>query len=415
MVASNMESAVEPSAAQPSAAPALRVAWLSPLPPEQTGIADYAATLSAALRAQGVEVLFPYGAGASTEQACAAVRALLVQGAVDVVHAELGGGRVREFAALATAAAVAPGVHLSATVHDPERLVWRAERLPGLLEPVARWHPRLRQLGTLLADPALLAQERRLAQALSTCFTLTQTGREVLSARMRLSPSQTVVIPHGVHAVPAQPLPPLQPLKLLYFGFIYRGKGIEDILQALAGLLARGHIRPEQVQLTLAGGTSPEMAFGGDNYLQHLQKLLQSLNLQALVHLVLDVPEADISALIQAHHVMILPYRESKKLRWLGQMRGTSGALAWATACGRGAITSSARAFAEEVAAGNGVVFPDGDLEALTARLAELLTQPEQAQTWAEAALRKQQGRHWPEVAAAMIKAWSRPRVGPAV
>lgn len=37
----------------------MRIALLAPLPPEQTGIADYAAHLRSALRERGLEVLTP--------------------------------------------------------------------------------------------------------------------------------------------------------------------------------------------------------------------------------------------------------------------------------------------------------------------------------------------------------------------
>mgnify|MGYP002653794097 CR=1 FL=1 len=81
---------------------------------------------------------------------------------------------------------------------------------------------------------------------------------------------------------------------------------------------------------------------------------------------------------------MVLPYRESRKLAWLGQMRGTSGALAWAIACGRGAITSDARAFAEEIGSGNGAAFAQGDVPALARRIELLLEQPRLLRDWAE-------------------------------
>ena len=58
----------------------------------------------------------------------------------------------------------------------------------------------------------------------------------------------------------------------------------------------------------------------------------------------LNLAAADIPRTIQAHHVMVLPYRESKKLGLLGQQRGP------AAPCGslRARVTSDARAFAEK-------------------------------------------------------------------
>jgi glycosyltransferase involved in cell wall biosynthesis len=83
---------------------------------------------------------------------------------------------------------------------------------------------------------------------------------------------------------------------------------------------------------------------------------------------------------------MVLPYRESSKLKLLGKLRGTSGALSWATACGRGVITSDARSFAEEVSHGNGEIYPQGNVAALKDALTRLCEQPQLAQSWADRA-----------------------------
>jgi hypothetical protein len=96
---------------------------------------------------------------------------------------------------------------------------------------------------------------------------------------------------------------------------------------------------------------------------------------------------------------MVLPYRESKKLGLLGEMGGTSGALSWANACGRGAITSNARAFAEEVSSGNGATYPQGDIQALATCISDLALQPQQAVQWAERANHIGQQRQWPATA----------------
>ena len=126
---------------------------------------------------------------------------------------------------------------------------------------------------------------------------------------------------------------------------------------------------------------------------------VQNLGLQDSIDWQLDLPAADIPTVIQAHHVMVLPYRESSKLKLLGSLRGTSGALSWAVACGRGAITSDARSFAEEVAHGNGVIFPQGNVTALAAELSRLCATPELAISWAGQASVVGQQRVWSHTA----------------
>jgi glycosyltransferase involved in cell wall biosynthesis len=377
----------------------MRIALLAPLPPEQTGIADYAAHLRSALREQGLEVLTPLEGCLDLAQQLQRLQAFDWRG-VDLVHAELGGGRFAEFQALNYLRRTQPQLPLTATVHDPERLIWRRAKLFFPLTLLERLPHPLPQAAALLADPLTLYEERRLAKSMRRLITLTRLGGDCLRQRMGLKPEQVAVIAHGNLPIAPVALPPLQPLRLLYFGFIYRGKGIEDLLQALARTLAAHPQCRGQVRLTLAGGTAPEMTFDpAGNYLDGLRQLIATLHLGDVVDWQLDLPSADIPHTIQAHHVMVLPYRESKKLGFLGQMRGTSGALSWANACGRGVITSNARAFAEEVAGGNGITYQQGDIASLSDALSRLILDPQQARQWADHAADIGRQRQWASTA----------------
>ena len=378
----------------------MHIALIAPLPPEQNGIADYAGHLKTALENLGVRVSTPLaGLGNDPQRARELVAQASWEG-IDLVHAEIGGGRLAEFHALKALRERFPTLPLTATLHDPERLVWRRERLPWPLSLAARLPSPLPQMATVLADPLCLYEERQLARSLTRLVTLTHSGSHCLRQRMGLRNEQMAVIPHGNLAIATKPLPALEPLRLLYFGFIYRGKGIEDLLDALALTFTRQPDLRTRVRLTLAGGSEPEMAFGpSGSYLDQLRQHIQNLGLQDSVDWQLDLPAADIPTVIQAHHVMVLPYRESSKLKLLGSLRGTSGALSWAVACGRGAITSDARSFAEEVAHGNGVIFPQGNVTALAAELSRLCATPELAISWAEQASVVGQQRVWSHTA----------------
>ncbi|AZN35634.1 glycosyltransferase [Iodobacter ciconiae] len=388
----------------------MRIALIAPLPPEQSGIADYADAFQQALSQEGLEMILPFKnkrLGETAEQINTQMQGVHWQD-VDLVHAELGGGRNGEFLALEWLARHYPLLPLSATVHDPERIIWRPLGWPDAL---GKYLPRrAHQALVLLCDPWTLARERRLAAKLTTLITLTALGASRLALRMRLPEGKVQQIAHGNQIITPQALPPLPPhgpLKLLYFGFIYRGKGIEDLIAALALLMAQ---RPAAlVELTLAGGTAPEMTFAnGPSYLDELKTQLQAAGLP--VHMVrwqLDVPTAEIVPLIQSHHVLVLPYQESKKLAFLGQMRGTSGVLSWAAACGRSVISSDARSFAEEVSFNNGAVYPQGNTAALAALLLQLLDQPAllpQRSTSAEAL---GVARRWPNIAKQFGKLFS--------
>ncbi|MFQ6594840.1 MULTISPECIES: glycosyltransferase [Pseudomonas] len=375
----------------------MRIALLAPLPPEKNGIADYANHFKTALEQLGVTVVTPLSGVAGNSVAISQAIAAFDWQGVDLVHAELGGGRLGEFLALRELRKALPKLPLTATVHDPERMVWRRERLPFPLNLLERLPSPLPQAAVVLADPLTLSEERRVAQDLTRLVTLTRLGADCLSERMRLPAGKVAVINHANLAIAPAALPSLDTLRLLYFGFIYRGKGIEDLLQALAAVFKQAPQLHDRVRLTLAGGTAAEMAFGaGGNYLEQLNSQIADLGLAGSIDWRLNLPASEIAQTIQVHHVMVLPYRESKKLGLLGRQRGTSGALSWAAACGRGAITSDARAFAEEVASGNGLIFPQGDVGALSEQLLRLANTPTLAQDWAERAAQIGRERLWP-------------------
>ncbi|AVI84354.1 glycosyl transferase family 1 [Pseudomonas syringae pv. tomato] len=378
----------------------MRIALLAPLPPEQNGIADYAGHLRQALEGLGLQVSTPLQGIGNDPRAAQQRVADTDWSEINLVHAELGGGRLAEFQALRALRKRFPNLPLTATVHDPERLVWRREKLPWPLSIAAGMRSPLPEIATVLADPLCLHEERQLARHMTRLVTLTQAGSLSLRQRMGLDATQMVVINHGNVAIEPVPLPPLKPLRLLYFGFIYRGKGIEDLLDALANVFTAQPQLRSAVRLTLAGGSAPEMAFGpSGSYLEQLRLHIRQLGLVDLIDWQLDLPAEQIPQVIQAHHVMVLPYRESSKLKILGKLRGTSGALSWAVACGRGVITSDARSFAEEVSHGNGMIYPQGDVAGLTSALARVCATPGLVEQWAANAAHMGKARVWSRTA----------------
>lgn len=377
----------------------MRVALLSPLPPEQNGIADYASHFKEALQGAGVEVLSPFQQGTPLSS--------VDWQNVDLVHAEIGGGRIREFEAVQWLQQQSNHPPITMTVHDPERLIWKPLHLPFKLDRLQNISKSLHQAAILLCDPWTLKTEKKLAQQCDRLITLTQTGGTALVQRMGLKPQQNVVIPHGNGVIPYQPPPNAAVLKLLYFGFIYRGKGIETLLDALSQVLLKDKNAVTQVHLTIAGGTAPEMAFGHDNYLAQLQQQIQEQDLGRVTSLSVDVPSDRIPELIQSHDWMVLPYRESQKLSWLGQQRGTSGALSWANACGRPVIASNARAFQEEVSHGNGLVFQQGDASALADCIQTVLQNRALTNSCAQAAQQMGVQRQWRDTALKFKAMWS--------
>ena len=365
----------------------MRLALLAPLPPEQTGIADHAAHCRRALNQAGVEVLTPLQ-GQRPPGSLSAARAWVAERdwrRVDVVHAELGEGRLAEFYTLCALAERPDRPALSATVHDPDRLVWQPSSGLGRWADTQPWLPRpLRSLLTGLSAPMGLLAERRLARHLEGVAVHTQQGGQALARRLKLRADRLSVIPHGVQPWPVRPLPQ-EPLRVLYFGFVHKGKGIEDLIDAMARLRARHADDVGSIRLCIAGGSAPEVRRShGREYLQALRARIERRGLATQVDWELDVDERDLPDLIQRHHLVVLPHRRS----WSPWARhtGTSGALAWALACGRGVIASDARAFPEEIALGLGACYPQGDVGALTATLLRAATEAGLMQQWADKA-----------------------------
>ncbi|MCO6722961.1 hypothetical protein KQH22_30955, partial [Streptomyces sp. Vc714c-19] len=78
-----------------------------------------------------------------------------------------------------------------------------------------------------------------------------------------------------------------------------------------------------RIRLTLAGGTAPEVTFAAQSdYLGELRERALRRGLNDCLDWQLDLPEEAIVTTIQAHHLLVLPYRESRKLAILGAQRG---------------------------------------------------------------------------------------------
>jgi glycosyltransferase involved in cell wall biosynthesis len=223
----------------------------------------------------------------------------------------------------------------------------------------------------------------------------TQLGAQRLARRLRVRAERLSVIPHGVIGLPTKPLPPLEPLRLMYFGFIHKGKGIEDLIDAVGRLRAKHPDLAGRVRLCIAGGSAPDVPqLSGRAYLQSLRARVERRGLATQVDWELDIDERDLPDLIQRHHLVVLPHREPR--RFWGRACGSSGALAWALACGRGVITSNARAFPEEVGNGIGATYPKGDVGALTQQLVLAASEPDLLRRWAEQAAALALKRAWP-------------------
>ena len=221
-----------------------------------------------------------------------------------------------------------------------------------------------------------------------------------LCAGFRVDPTKVMTIPHGA-AVPApraaSSMSSRRPT-LLTWGLVGPGKGIERVIDAVAGLqdLAR---KPRYM---VAGRTHPKvLAAEGESYRN--ARIEQAWRAGVAGSITFDDSYRDVpslTALIQDADVVVLPYDSTDQ--------ATSGVLVDAIAAGRPVVATAFPHAVELLASGAGVVVDHDDPAALTDALRVVLTEPGVAESMAAEAARLAPSLAWDVVSAAYIDLASR-------
>ena len=333
-----------------------KVLYVSPLPPTRSGIASYGQAYSDAWEAYAKDwdiVRFPE----TVRRPCAPndladeVRRLherLRQESFDVVHVETGYGLLREFFMLLSLPKERP-YKIVVTVHDapclagePLRFLGDAHALidevPGVMGPATiRSHSfELEKVGYHAAD---------------LLFVLSQTGARVLKHQFGERPGVNM-LPHGVDIPGDRSHQPRSgPLRLLCFGFLHPGKGVDIVLEALRLLprdLAVLTIVGEPYCLTSEGTTANE------HYRQKIVETIRNNDLVGRVEIQGYVEEEDVDQVFEQADVLVVADRESG-------IASVSGVLLRGMAHGLAVICTAVRSFQELVDDGvtGRVVVPD--------------------------------------------------------
>lgn len=224
---------------------------------------------------------------------------------------------------------------------------------------------------------------------------MTESGRLRLEDEFGVPSAKVVVIPHGAATPPAAPdisapPAPVDGTTLLTWGLLGPGKGIEWAIDALA-LLADIDPAPRYL---VAGATHPKVrSRHGDAYRDMLRARSASRGLAASVTFddtYRDV--ADLTALIQTAHVVVLPYDSVDQV--------TSGVLVDAVAAGRPVIATAFPHAVELLASGAGIVVPQRDPGALADAIRSLVTDQALVSSMAAEARRLGPELSWDAVAA---------------
>jgi polysaccharide biosynthesis protein PslF len=331
-----------------------KYAVLSTYPPTQCGLATFSAALLAHLPQPGDHV--------------GVVRVLdepAPRTADEVVHDLVNGSA----ASAAAAAEVLNGFDVVIVQHEygiyggPD-----GRDVVPLLE--ALYVPSIVVLHTVLSHPTprqRMILERVIATA-SAVVTMTQTARSRLLDIYGARPEDVYVIPHGAadNRVALSSTAKAGPPRVLTWGLLGPGKGIEHAIDAMALLRDRGL----RVDYQVAGQTHPRvLGRDGEAYRQRLQSLARARDVADRVHFDSRfLPASALSHLVSSADVVLLPYDSREQV--------TSGVLIEAVTAGRPVVSTCFPHAVELLGGGAGLLVERQDAAGIAGALHRVLTEP---------------------------------------
>jgi glycosyltransferase involved in cell wall biosynthesis len=329
-------------------------ALLSTYPPTQCGLATFSASLLAHLPGPGDDV--------------AVVRVLdesLPSLAGHVVHNLVNGSA----ASAAAAAAMLNRFDVVIVQHeygiyggpDGQDVIplLRALRVPSIVV-----------LHTVLACPT--DRQRRILEEIvdtaSAVVTMTQTARSRLLDLYGASPGKALVIPHGAadNRVARPSGGERSRPRVLTWGLLGPGKGIEHAIDAIALLRGRGL----RVDYQVAGQTHPRvLARDGEAYRRSLEARARARNVVDSVHFdARFLPAEALSRLIGGANAVLLPYDSAEQV--------TSGVLIEAVTAGRPVVSTGFPHAVELLGSGAGLLVERQDPAGIANALWRVFAEP---------------------------------------
>lgn len=345
-----------------------RIAMLSTFPPTPCGIATFAAALSSGLEEAGASVT-----------------------PVDVTKTSTSGPE-GEVSTLGLRQTVAALNSCDAVIVQHEYGIYPGPFGASILDIVDGVDvPVIVVAHTVPNEP--LPQQRRiltkLCRTADAVVVMTDVARTRLQALYDVGGRTTVVIPHGAAVGSSPESRDTTRSRILTWGLLGPGKGIEWAIEAMASLVDLDP-RPEYV---IAGATHPNIVErDGERYRNMLIGLALEFDLADRVMFddrYRDVDE--LSQLISTADVVVLPYDSVDQV--------TSGVLVDAVAAGRPVISTAFPHATELLDSGAGIVVPQRDPFALSSAIRAVLTDTELATDMSAEAQRLAPGLAWTAVA----------------
>jgi glycosyltransferase involved in cell wall biosynthesis len=351
---------------------------LSTFPPTSCGIATFSAALSAGLIAAGASVdVVRCGPSPLVEDPLVLAALVHASDRVDAVG-------------VLNAVDVAIVQHEYGIYDGPdgESLVDLMEQIEAPIVVVAHTVPSA-------PTPNQRRVLERVCALADVVVVMTETALSRLVAGFNVARAKVTVIPHGAATPPAQDTPTVRmragrgPARLLTWGLLGPGKGIEWAIDALADL---SDVDPHP-QYLVAGATHPKVrAHSGEVYREMLVERAEQS--PATRHISFDDTYRDLASLTELIHsadVVVLPYDSQDQV--------TSGVLVDAIAAGRPVVATAFPHARELLASGAGIVVPRRDPAALAAAIRSIVTDPDRADAMRTEARRLAPGLSWAAVA----------------
>lgn len=380
-----------------------KIALIGTFPPRQCGIATFTADVRSSLLEEF---------SATQVDVYAIARNRLNTGYSDAVRGIVEEGSRESFAATARA--------INMTNAD---VVWiqhefglyggkAGDNILALVDGVAA--PIIVTLHTVLPAPDVdqLRVMQRLVARASRLVVMSAAGRKLLIDFYGADPAQVALIEHGVpdrpfgrNAIFKQKLGLDGHNVLMTFGLLSPGKGIENVVTALPGIVAKF---PETVYC-IVGATHPNLfEREGERYREQLKTQIADLGMTDHVRwfdAFFDLP--DLLDLIEAADIYVTPYP--------GAGQSTSGTLSYAVALGKAVVSTPYIHACELLDDDHGVLVPFNDGPAIAVAINDLLDNPDELRALQQRAYLRGRDTLWSKFAERSMKLVTDARVENAV
>ena len=232
--------------------------------------------------------------------------------------------------------------------------------------------PVVTTLHTVLSEPG--PDQMRVMEGLISLSTrlvvMAERGRQMLQSVYHAPPAKIDLIPHGIHDVGFVDPTYFKDqfgvegrVVLLTFGLLSPNKGIENVLNALPGILQEFR----DVVYIVLGATHPnELRHHGEAYRVSLEILARKNHVEKNVIFYNQFVDLEsLKEFIGAADLYITPY--------LNEAQSTSGTLAYAFGAGKAVVSTPYWHAAELLAEDRGVLVPFGDAPAIAREVVALL------------------------------------------